>query len=170
MELIRLYQGYPINKNQFFAPSLAKRSATPGLKAQSRKAIVSKNLLQRFVTPTTTNRTSSDFDISERNIITRDNLSYHLYRNSQLITPVPKSSSQATNTSPPSYKKYIYQSSSAKKRKFNTFNESQTSTHKLLLMYRKKNYKKSCDVAIQNASFGNLMIPAIKPESPFKDD
>lgn len=166
MEIIRLYQGYPVNKNQFFAPSIARRSATPGLRIKNKKVLVSKEFLNRLVTPALTKRKKLDFDRIESGIITRDNLSYHIQRSSQIHTPVPQSSSRASHNSTAPCKKYILNPQKPKKHKYYTSACSPSETHEHLYFTRKKIYKNSCDVGIQNVSTENFQYPNPSPSPP----
>lgn len=88
MDSDRLYQGYPLNKNYFFAPSLSKRTKTPRFSTRHTYKI-SNDFVQRITTPIPGTRRKDLCTPNPQSDITPDTLAYHLYRNSQNSSPLP---------------------------------------------------------------------------------
>ena len=138
MDIRNLYQGYPINKNRFFAPCPMRRMKTPELLSRRPKTLIlSKQFLQRLTTPLGKEIEKDEFLSSnqERNIITPENLTYHIQRNSLAKTPVP--------------------------RKFRCKNTSPYFKQDPINLYFGKTTKKSCDVAVQNVSIESMQFRGV---------
>jgi hypothetical protein len=89
MDLIRLYQGYQLNRNHFFAPSETKRSQN--LRPLKPKRPKDSGLLKRLVTSKPLRRRAESPEKS--NLITPSTLSFHLNRLSS--TPIPRKSTNS---------------------------------------------------------------------------
>ena len=82
MEILRLYQGYLGNRNNFFAPGQTRKGKTSN--GSNLKGINQPALIRRIVTSKSRIRSNND------NRITPETLSFHLNRNKLALTPNPR--------------------------------------------------------------------------------
>lgn len=144
MDMYKLYQGYSFNKNQFFAPSLAKRTKTPELHSRKKGIVISKNLLRQLIIPSSKHRYIQKSSLPDNDIITPETLSYHINRNSLTSTPVPRVNRTVIKS------RYFSSSSHG----------SPTRIEKSVLLIKHRQYKKSCDIGIQNVSTECINLPS----------
>jgi hypothetical protein len=131
MSIYSLYQGYPSNKNQFFAPSISKRQKTPQLRNQRNPALVSPEFLDRMVTP-----------------VPLDRKKLYSYKHDVTYKQHKKSL-----TSEMEYSPYLTSSSNLPPlAKIRTVSNSPSITPEKININKTKFYKPSCDVGVQNVS------------------
>ena len=135
MDSYRLYDGYPLNKNHFFAPSVARSTRTSSFTFRQKRILLPKEFVHRIVTPVPGARRNDVCTPDSQGDIRPETLSYHIYRNSLNPTSVPLQS-----------RTYKYR-----------FNAKTT----LNTLAKYKLQAKSRDVAIQNMSTESLLFPGL---------
>ena len=141
-----LYQGYPFNKNKFFAPSIRRRVKTPESKRCIKVLSIPKSFIERMTTPIPHSRKQDLFNPNPRDVITPETLSYHVYRNS------------------------LTSGKSSKRNYYSTTNKSlNNSSNVKMINFERHNFNfKSRDVAIQNVSIEEFQFPTIHCETIHK--
>lgn len=140
MDIFRFYQGYSVNRNNFFAPSLAKKLNRGLVKPKNNVKPIQANTLYRIVTAKGRNRKRRSGSGDDNNVITPETLAFHVNKRKNASTPNPQ------------------------KHKYSAGIQTGKDSPIIHDHYKKPKYfKQSCDAGIQNESLTSLHFPELHP-------
>jgi len=127
-----------VNRNHFFAPSLAKKSNRGLVKPKINEKPIQANTLYRIVTAKGRNRKRRLGSGRDNDIITPETLAFHVNKRKNASTPNPQ------------------------KHKYSTGIQTGKDSPVIFDYYKKpKGFKHSCDAGIQNESLISLHFPEL---------